>query len=125
MITIVIDLIIYLVVFITLIAALIAAASQLLYKKGLKVKLDSFRHVIGAFKDRNMLLGFSGYLVSLVIYLYALANAPLSFVYPTFASTFIFVTLISHFVLKEKITTVRALGVLLIFVGIAIVATTL
>ena len=74
------------------------------------------------FRNRWIVLAVVSSLVNLAIYLYALDNAPLSFVYPTFASTFIFVTLISHFYLKEKVSRNRALGVLVIFIGIAIVA---
>ena len=62
------------------------------------------------------------YFVSLVIYLYALSNAQLSIVYPTFASTFIFVTLLSVVALKEKVTGKRAAGILMVFFGIVIIA---
>lgn len=113
---------IYLVIFITLVASLIASFGQLLYKKGLKTRHETISHTLKAIKDRNILMGVGAYFVSLVVYLYALSSAPLSVVYPTFASTFIFVTLISAVMLKEKISAVRALGVLVIFIGIAIIA---
>ncbi len=75
--------------------------------------------------NRNVMAGIIVYVVSLAVYLYALSAAPLSVVYPTFASTFIFITLLSHFYLKEKLSWTRIAGVLAIFVGIVVIATTL
>ena len=60
--------------------------------------------------------------VGFVLYIAALSGGQLSIVYPVFASSFIFVTLISAAILKEKITAIRAVGVLLVFIGIGIVA---
>lgn len=51
-------------------------------------------------------------------------NGDLSFVYPTFASSFIFVILFSKFGVGERIGITRVAGVLLIVVGIAIIAMT-
>ena len=67
-------------------------------------------------------MGLIGYAAALVLYIIALSGGQLSVVYPVFASSFIFVALISAAVLKEKITPVRAIGVLLVFIGISIVA---
>ncbi len=112
---------IYLVIFITLIAALIASVAQLLFKKGVPEKLEKKRHIIGLFKNRYILLGGVTYLISFPVYIYALSAAPLSVVYPVFASTFIFVTLISVLTFKEKLSTLRALGVFLVFIGVVII----
>jgi drug/metabolite transporter (DMT)-like permease len=111
-----------LVIFITLVAALIASLSQILYKKGLTKKLSSIKDFIFALKERNVLIGMVGYLISLVVYLYALANAPLSVVYPVFASTFIFVAIFSSIFLKEQHSKLRYVGILFVFAGIAIIA---
>src|SRR5580692_10717156 len=113
---------IYLVIFLTLLAALLSSYSQSLFKSALSKKLNSLRDIIGTLKNRTVLLGFAGYAISLVVYLEALSRAPLSVVYPTFASCFIFVTIISAYKFKEKISIMRVAGVLLIFLGIVIVA---
>lgn len=110
------------VIFITLVAALIASFSQLYYKKGLKMKINNLADGIDALKNRNIQLGVLGYIVSLVIYLYALSNAQLSVVYPIFASTFIFVAVLSAVLLKESLSRTRILGVLLVFLGVVIIA---
>lgn len=113
---------IYLVIFITLFAALIASVAQIMYKKGLKNKISSVKTVISAAANKMVIGGILVYVISLALYLYALSNEQLSVVYPIFASTFIFVTLLSSVVLKEKIRATRALGILAVFFGIIIIA---
>lgn len=113
------------VIFITLVAALIASLSQLLFKRSMKAKLSSVGSIIRMFTRVNVMFGIAGYLASLGIYLYALSKADLSVVYPAFASSFIFTTILSHFVLKEKIGLIRVTGIALVFLGIATVAITI
>ncbi len=112
---------IYLVIFITLVAALIASFAQLAFKKSMHKRIDGIRDLLSMVKKPRMALGIIGYLASLGVYLYALKSAPLSFVYPTFASTFIFIFLISTFALKEQFSAKRALGIALVFIGIVII----
>lgn len=116
---------IYLVIFITLIAALIVSFSQFLFKKNLKTQLRGVKEVIGTLKNKYIVIGVIGYFLSLAVYLYALSKAPLSIVYPTFASTFIFITIISSVFLKEKLSARRIGGIALVFVGIVIIAISL
>ncbi len=52
--------------------------------------------------------------------LYMLANFPVSFVWPLTSLGFIFTTLTARFVLNEKVTGVRWMGVLLIAIGAAL-----
>ena len=107
------------VILMTLLAAAIAAFAQYLYKKG------AARSVLKMFKNRNTLVGGGLYALSTAIYLYALHATPiLSFVYPIFASTFIFVLLISMLVLKEKPSARRTAGTLLIIAGITLISFT-
>lgn len=114
-----------LVIFITLIAALITSFSQLLFKKGIKKRLNSFKEIPGLIKNGLVVLGVLGYFAGLAVYLLALSNAPLSVVYPIFASTFIFVAAISFLLLKERASALRIAGVLVIFFGILLVSLTI
>jgi len=114
------------VIAITLIAAAIAASAQYIYKTSIKKFEFSVRELRVVLMNRRLLLGIGLYVVSLLVYLYALNAAPvISFVYPIFASTFIFVFLISHHVLKERVSMHRAIGMLLVVLGIAIISVTL
>ena len=112
---------IYEVILLTLLAALVSSLAQLIFKRSV-TKIDNFRHLMAHARNRGVLLGFVGYITAFALYLVALSGGELSIVYPVFASSFIFVTLISARVLRERITAVRAAGVLLVFIGIAIVA---
>lgn len=116
---------IYVIIFITLIAALITSFSQILFKVGIRKKLNSIMDVLGLLRIRLVLLGVLGYVASLAMYLYALSGSQLSVVYPTFASTFIFVALFSSMFLKERIGTLRAIGIAVIFLGIFLVGITI
>lgn len=113
---------IYLVIFLTLIAALISSFSQLVFKKSLKKRLDSVPEIIGLLTNPSILFGLCGYFAAFIIYLKVLSGSQLSIAFPIFASSFIFVTIISALMLKERITLIRAFGILMIFLGIVIVA---
>ena len=114
---------IYLIIFITLIAAVIVSFAQTLFKSELeKGKMTIPKIIKSLFTNKKILLGIAAYLGSLVIYLYALSKAPLSVVYPIFASSFIFVTLFSSVFLGERFPIYRSVGIALIFLGIVIVA---
>lgn len=115
---------IYLVIFLTLIAALFTSYSQLLFKRGLKKRLDTVTQIIGTLRNRYIFIGLCGYVVSFTLYLIALQHSQLSVVFPIFASSFIFVTLISAARLKERVSLTRVVGILLIFLGIVVVALT-
>lgn len=108
----------------TLIAAAIAAYSQYLFKRSLpefKLKITEMLHLV---KNRGVMSAAFLYFGSLAIYLFALRSGNLSFVYPTFASIFIFVFLISKVYLHERIGAAKAIGLMLVFIGVILVALT-
>ncbi len=115
---------IYLVIFITLVAALVTSLSQLMFKKGLKKRLDTITDILGTLRNPSVFIGLCGYAVSFALYLVALDNSQLSIVFPVFASSFVFVTLLSMKHLKEAMNAKRISGILLIIAGITIVALT-
>jgi drug/metabolite transporter (DMT)-like permease len=80
--------------------------------------------MLGLARSGQVVVGVLGYLAGLVIYLFALSKAPLSVVYPLFASTFVFVAVISFALLKEPVSKLRIAGVLVIFMGIFLVSLT-
>ena len=112
---------IYEVIFLTLLAALVSSFAQLMFKRSVK-KIDSFFQLVSLLRNRGILVGLFCYLIGFLLYITALSHGELSIVFPVFASSFIFVTIISAVTLKEKITLMRAAGVLMIFIGITIVA---
>ncbi len=114
------------IVLVTLAAAAIAAVAQYVFKKNVKKFGFNRKELIDIFTNRAMLAGLALYFLSLLLYLYALHAAPIiSFVYPVFASTFIFVLLISKFVLGERIIIPRVIGMAMIIIGIIVISFTL
>lgn len=113
-----------LVIGVTLVAAILAATAQYTLKKSVPKFTFGLKGIKSLATNKGIWLGGIIYIAGLVIYLKALDSGQLSFVYPTFASTFVFVVLISHFLLKERIDAKRWVGLALIFLGIAIVALT-
>jgi len=112
---------IYEVILLTLLAALISSLAQLTFKRSVG-RIGSLKDMVRLIANRGVLLGLLGYAAGFLLELAALSGGQLSIVYPIFASSFIFVTLLSATTLKERVSLMRAAGVLLIFAGIAIVA---
>lgn len=109
---------------ITLLAAMIVAVAQYQFKRNLEKFYLKKDYIIKLIKNKGIVIGVGLYIVSLAIYLIALSYGQLSFVYPTFASSFVFIALVSKYALKEEITLARACGILLILAGIVMVALT-
>lgn len=112
------------VVAITLLAAVIASFAQYLFKRAVPKFPANMKGVLSLFKNKLLMIGAAVYVVDLAIYLVALRYGELSFVYPIFASSFVFTLLLSKYGLKEPISAKRAIGVALVVVGIALVALT-
>lgn len=112
------------VVSIVLVAAFMAAVAQYMFKKYIWRFHADFRGLLRLAGNRMILLGLVVYIASFVAYLYALRSSELSFVYPTFASVFVFVLIFSKFKLKEEVTLHRAVGVAIVIIGIVLVALT-
>ncbi len=112
------------VIALTVFAAFIVAIAQYVFKEHLHKFRGNIHEVIGVFKDKWSIIGVIIYFIGLPIYLFALDNGQLSFVYPTFASSFVFILIISKYALKEKISRFRVLGVLFVILGIVIIAMT-
>lgn len=110
------------VVAITVVAAAIVAYAQYVFKRNIhKFKFD-VAGILSILNNKMVLLGGVVYIIGLVFYLVGLGSGQLSFVYPAFSSTFIFVILISHFKLGEKVGYARLAGILLILIGIGFVS---
>ena len=110
--------------------SLLNVMANILLKKGLnnmggisgekaKILPDLFKAAI----NPPILLGMVIYGVSFFVSLRVLSQKDLSIVYPLFASSiFLFTTLGSFFILKESISILRVIGMVVMLVGIFIVA---
>lgn len=73
------------------------------------------------FTNFKVLIGLSLYFFSAVLWLYALSRHNLSRIYPLTSLSFIFVILLSRYVLGESVTLNQAVGFGVIILGIGIV----
>ncbi len=107
-----------------LVSALMAAIAQYIFKRNIPAFHVNRAGILSLIRNKFLIGGIAVYAASLVVYLFALRGGQLSFVYPTFASVFVFVLVISKFSLGEKINIYRIIGVALIIAGIAAIAAT-
>lgn len=112
------------IILITLLAAIIVAVAQYILKKSINIFKFNISSILSISKNIGLWLGIVLYIVSLAVYLVALGSGNLSFVYPTFATSFVFVLIISGVLLKEKTDIKRILGILLIVAGVVLVGLT-
>ncbi len=101
-----------------ILCTIFTAAGQLLLKLGLNSLSLSF---IGVITNFQLIAGIIVYLMGAAIMVYALKQAELSLLYPFLSLSFIWVALLSIFVLKETIFLVQGLGILTIITGVFLV----
>lgn len=68
-----------------------------------------------------ILAGFVAYGISALLFLYALRGGELSVLYPIWSLSFVWIFLVSSFVLKESINLFNWVGVLFIIIGVSLV----
>ncbi len=113
-----------LVIGITLLSAIMVAGAQYFFKKNLGAFTMSLGGILKVVRNRGVMVGIIIYALALVVYLVALRYGQLSYVYPVFASSFVFTMIVANYVLREKSDWKRVLGILITILGIAIVALT-
>lgn len=112
----------------TIISALLGAMGQLLVKIGAKhLELDfSSAHLLQSLlaivKNVPVMSGMALYGLSFILWVKVLSKVELSYAYPFVSLGYIVILCFSYFVFKENISFFRAIGTLLIMVGVVFVA---
>lgn len=112
----------------TLISVFLGAAGQLLVKIGAKhLELDfSSAHLLQSLlaivKSVPVMTGMALYGLSFILWVKVLSKVELSYAYPFVSLGYIVILCFSYFVFKENISLFRAIGTLLIMVGVVFVA---
>lgn len=102
--------------------------AQLSIKKGLNGMGDVrvFSRTMKTYRDillsPYVISGLCIYVLSMLLWLYALTRVDLSFAYPFLALSYVMILIASGIYLGERITPLRALGVLVICLGVLIVS---
>ena len=107
------------IILLVLFCALLGAFGQIFFKLSsgtFSISLD------GLLKNWKFLLGAFLYASSAILFIYSLKHGNLSLLYPLIATSYIWVTLLSFFILKEPISLINFVGVGFILAGIALIA---
>ena len=114
----------YILIFATTVAAVV---SQFLFKKGMlaignvNFSLANFWFLIkSVFKSPYIFIGLIVYGTGFILWLFIISKLKLSIVYPLTALNIVLITLISHFFLKESISILQIISIVLICTGIVL-----
>ena len=100
----------------------LSAAAQLLIKRGAVQLGDDatlLDAALGIFTDPQLFAGYALYGLFTVGLVLALRHGELSLLYPVIAVSYVWVSIISVVILKERMNVLESSGVLLIVLGVA------
>jgi drug/metabolite transporter (DMT)-like permease len=122
----------YKVIALILFAELWNAAGQIFYKRGMNTLepqslggVSAFlRFIKIVFRSPLIWLGILSMTACLIVWLIALAQADLSFVYPVGSVQYLFVLIAAHLFLGEKIDAMKLVGTLMVVAGVILISVT-
>jgi multidrug transporter EmrE-like cation transporter len=106
-----------------LIAIMFGSSAALFLKLGSeKFKIGfSLNSIMAILRNWKLILGLFLYATSTVFFIYSLKLGDLSIVYPLTSVSYIFITILSVLLLKEKINTYKIIGISFIVLGVILV----
>ena len=99
---------------IVLFCALIGAVAQLL----LKLSSKSFSFNPRTWLNKWLIIGAFLHLLSALLFIYALKQSSLSLLYPLFATSYIWLSLLAAPFLREPMSKLKWIGILIIILGV-------
>ena len=113
------------VILIILIGILFASLGQIFLKIGMNavgsISTITYSDILSIFSNLYIILGLLVYGLATILWLIALSQKDLSYVYPFMSLTFIIVLFLSYFVLREQVSTARFVGTFIIILGLIII----
>lgn len=106
------------IILLVLFCAILGAFGQLFFKLA---SSDFSLSVEGVLRNWKFLIGAFLYASSAILFVYSLKHGNLSILYPLIATSYIWVALLSFFILKEPVSMLNVAGIGLIIAGIALV----
>ncbi|MEW6062888.1 MAG: EamA family transporter [Nanoarchaeota archaeon] len=106
----------YIAILLVILSTLFASFGQLFYKLG----VDKLEFNLSMLTNYTLILGILLYIIAGVILIIALKYGELSAVYPIYATNYIWVSLLSLYILKEMMNYFKWLGVLFIVIGVGL-----
>ncbi|OGK44552.1 hypothetical protein A2957_00785 [Candidatus Roizmanbacteria bacterium RIFCSPLOWO2_01_FULL_38_11] len=98
----------------------LAIAGQMLFKKGIEASTlaPNIGSIIKTIFSPMVFIAFFVYGVSAISWLFVLQKFPLSIAYPALSLTYVFVVILSFFLLKEPLTSFKVIGLTCILIGV-------
>ena len=106
-------------VLIVLGCAVIGAIAQLF----LKLSSHNFSFNPRSWLNKKLIIGAALHVIGALLFIWALKHGSLSMLYPVFATSYIWICLLASRFLHEPLSKTKWIGIALIIVGVAIVAT--
>ena len=108
------DKVLFLGMLLVALATIIGAFGALLFKLA-SAKVE--KNIFSLLKSKSFFLGIFLYGLSALIFVWALKSGELSLLYPLAGLSYIWITLLSKLILKERINSYKWLGIGLIILG--------
>jgi multidrug transporter EmrE-like cation transporter len=112
-----------------LIGVLLNAFAQILLKKGMlsigyfEIQFQYFFPMLKKVATNlYVLLGLGSYVVSVAIWLLVLARVEVSYAYPFLSVGYVLVTVMGYYVFQENLSWMRAIGIVVIVVGVILLS---
>ena len=102
-----------------ILCTIFTTAGQLFLKMGVNNNF-SFE-IISLITNFPLIFGFISYALGGLLLIYSLRHGELSVIYPFIALSFIWVSLLSIFILKESMSITNWLGVFIIIIGVSLI----
>lgn len=97
---------------------ILGAAAQVLMKIG--ANHPPYPSLLGYLTNLPLFAGYCLYGMNAVLLIFALRDGELSILYPIIALTYVWVTILSVLFFQERINTFKALGVVIVILGVAV-----
>lgn len=108
-----------------LISVTLNSIAQILWKKGVKIDKINVKAIIKMMLKPKIITGLAVYAVSALLWILILSNTELSYAYPFIALGYILVAILSHYILREKISSKKIIGMTIIITGVILVGLSL
>lgn len=112
--------------YLILLSVLLGAAGQILVKFG-AVNLNFnngnyLKILLSILTNIPVISGIIVYGISFLIWIKVLSKVELSYAYPMVSLGYVLIVIFSYFILKENVTIIRVIGILVIIIGVVIVS---
>lgn len=108
------------IILLTALAAFIGSIGQIEFKRGADNLQFDFKLLI---TNYHLILGGAVYIISTILYIYALNKGQLSILYPVIATSYVWTLFFSKIFLKESVGLTSWVGVFFILLGVTLIAT--